>query len=429
MDTRGDTGGAAAGSTTAGGERTERTDGTDSPDSAGRAGGEEGGGAGDRAEGQDDAGDISPDGDGADTSAPGPADATAGSGTATERAQAAEGEGDDAGGGGGKGGTRTPPRRRRRWPLVVAALLALVTGATGAAAAWLWWETDEALDSIERIPDALPTHLPASAQPPRVEGDAQVYLLIGVDDDQAPDPGERWQAGVARSDTMMLTQISADRETVSVVSLPRDTWTEIPGAGEAKLNAAYSWGGPALLVETVQNLTGVRVDHVAIIDWSGFRAFTDAVGGVTVDGERMDGREALDYVRERKSLPGGDFDRTRRQQNFLRALLDQTAGSGTLTDPGRLTGLLGTVGDVVSVDDQLSNGDLRSLAWDLRGIRGDEVNFMNAPVAGTDRRRGQSVVLLDDEAAAPLWEAMRDDAMAEFLTTDEAPEQLGDEVR
>ncbi|MFR9723657.1 LCP family protein [Streptomyces sp. MS19] len=419
MDTRGDTGGAAAGSTTAGGERTERTDGTDSPDSAEREAGGSGGGSGDAGDGQDDAGDISPDGDGAEPSAPGPADVTA----------AARGEEDDAGGDGGKGGARTPPRRRRRWPLVVAAVLALVIAATGAAAAWLWWETDEALDSIERIPDALPTHLPAGAQPPRVEGDAQVYLLIGVDDDRAPDPDERWQAGVARSDTMMLTQISADRETVSVVSLPRDTWTEIPGAGEAKLNAAYSWGGPALLVETVQNLTGVRVDHVAVIDWSGFRAFTDAVGGVTVDGERMDGREALDYVRERKSLPGGDFDRTRRQQNFLRALLDQTAGSGTLTDPGRLTGLLGTVGDVVSVDDQLSNGDLRSLAWDLRGIRGDEVSFMNAPVAGTDRRRGQSVVLLDDEAAAPLWEAMRDDAMAEFLTTDAAPEQLGDEVR
>ncbi len=322
-----------------------------------------------------------------------------------------------------------PRRRRRRWPLVVAAVLALVLASAGAAGAWLWWETDEALDSIERIPDALPTHLPVTAQPPRIEGDALVYLLIGVDNDQAPEPGEDWPAGVARSDTMMLTQISADRETVSLVSLPRDTWTEIPGRGEAKLNAAYSWGGPALLVETVQNLTGIRIDHVAIIDWSGFRAFTDAVGGVTVDGERMDGREALDYVRERKTLPGGDLDRTRRQQNFLRALLNQTAGAGTLTDPGRLTGLLGTLGDVVSVDDQLSNGDLRSLAWDLRGISGDEVNFMNAPVAGADRRGGQSVVLLDDEAARPLWDAMRDDAMAGFLASGEAPEQLGDDVR
>ncbi|GAB2913545.1 LCP family protein [Streptomyces mayteni] len=324
----------------------------------------------------------------------------------------------------------TPPRRRRRrrWLRIsLAALTALLLlGCT--AAAWAYWRTDQALSSIDRIPDALPT-LPEVSQPPRAEGDALVYLLVGVDNAEAPDSDRPWQPGEARSDTMMLLQIAADRRSAWLVSLPRDTWVEIPGHGEAKLNAAYSWGGPPLMIETIQNLTDVRIDHLAVIDWSGFRALTDAVGGVTIDGEHLDGRAALDYVRERKSLPEGDLDRTRRQQNFLRSLLNETLSAGTLTDPGRLSGLLDTVGDVISVDDRLSNGDLRSLAWDLRSLRGSDVHYMNAPVTAPTMIDGQSVVLLDENSATPLWEAIRTDTMPAFTTTDESPTELAPTVR
>ncbi|MGK5529122.1 LCP family protein [Streptomyces sp. URMC 129] len=329
--------------------------------------------------------------------------------------------------------TQAPPAepesgRRRRWPRILLGSLAAVLAVLLAGAGYAYWRTDQALDSIDRIPDALPS-LPEEEQPPSAAGDAEVYLLVGLDADETPEEGPAWQAGAARSDTMMLLQLSGDRQTASVVSLPRDTWVEIPGHGEAKLNAAYSWGGPPLMVRTVQDLTGIRVDHLAVVDWTGFRELTDAVGGVGVDGRRMNGEEALAYVRERTSLPGGDFDRTRRQQNFLRALMTQTLSSDTLTDPGRLSGLLNTVGDVVSVDDGLSNGDLRGLLWDLRGIRASDVHFMNAPVTGTDMIGGQSVVLLDHEAAAPLWQAMRDDDMTAFLASDRAPEELGATVR
>jgi anionic cell wall polymer biosynthesis LytR-Cps2A-Psr (LCP) family protein len=325
---------------------------------------------------------------------------------------------------------------RRRWTRVLTASFAGLLALLLAGAGWLYWRTDQALDSIERIPDAMPT-LPESEQPPRAAEDAQVYLLVGLDADETPDAdadadadgGPAWQAGAARSDTMMLLEISADRETASLVSIPRDSWVDIPGHGEAKLNAAYSWGGPPLMVETVQNLTGIRVDHLAVMDWSGFRELTDAVGGVAIDGRDMNGEQALEYVRERESLPGGDFDRTRRQQRFLRALMNQALNAGTLASPGRLNGLLNTVGDVISVDDQLSNGDLRGLMWDLRGIRSSDVHFMNAPVTGTDYVDGQSVVLLDEEACAPLWDAMREDHMPRYLASDHAPAELGDEVR
>lgn len=332
-----------------------------------------------------------------------------------------------------------PTGRRRRgrsvalWGLV--AVLLLVCGAGG----YGWWRADRAADSIDRIPDALPD-LPEKQQPPPTEG--VTFLLVGLDTrSDVPTTGEdarrpAWQVGASRSDTMMLFHLSGDRQDATVVSLARDTWVEIPGHGHAKLNAAYSWGGPALAVRTVQDLTGIRVDHLAVVDWNGFRALTDAVGGVDITVPRdvpgrgdapayragthhMDGEEALAYVRERKGLPRGDLDRTKRQQNFLRALMHQVLSGETLSSPSRVSGLLDSVGDVVGVDEELTNAGLYDLAWSMRGLRAADVRFLNAPYRGLDMIDGQSVVLPDPERAEPLWQAIRDDEVAEYLATHE----------
>ncbi|SDT75185.1 transcriptional attenuator, LytR family [Streptomyces sp. TLI_053] len=345
---------------------------------------------------------------------------------------------------------REPPARRRRtrrvllWTL--SALLVLVVGGCGA----LWWTAEHYASSVHRIPDAFPT-APESAQPKPVPGSGLNLLLVGLDArSDTPTTGSAakapaWQAGAARSDTMMLLHLSDDRSSATLVSLPRDSWVPVPGHGEAKLNAAYSWGGPALMTETVQNLTGIRIDHLAVIDWNGFRALTDAVGGVditvprTIEGvgearaweagtHHMDGATALLYVRERYGLPGGDLDRTKRQQNFLRALMLKVMDSGTLTSPSRLGGLLGTVGEVVSVDDRLSNTDLFQLAWGLRSLRADSVRFMNAPFGGFATRGEQSVVLLADRPAAQLWEAIRNDRTDQYFQEHRAGDTLGTDV-
>ncbi|MFD7643349.1 LCP family protein [Kitasatospora sp. NPDC059795] len=341
------------------------------------------------------------------------------------------------------------PRRRRGrrlllWTLAV--LLVLFGGGFGA----LVWTANHYASSVARIPNAFPTG--GAAQPTAVPHTGQTFLLVGLDARaDRPTTGQAakapaWQLGAQRSDTMMLMHISADRKSVSVVSIPRDTWVPVPGHGSAKINAAYSWGGPALMVQTVQDLTHIRIDHVAVIDWNGFRALTDAVGGVDITIPRtieakgdarewpagthhMDGAEALLYVRERHGLPNGDLDRTKRQQNFLRALMLRTMNSGTLSSPAKLTGLLGTVGDVVSVDDRLSNTDLYDLAWSLRGVRPDGVHFMNAPFGGFDSIDGQSVVLMDGGAAGLLWDAMRGDRMDEYLAQHRtSTDTLGDNV-
>lgn len=340
------------------------------------------------------------------------------------------------------------PRRRRRGRLLVAALLTVLLIAGGCAGA-VYWTADHYASSVTRIPDALPS-LAESERPKPVSNAGMTFLLVGLDARPDQSTGSKipaWKAGAARSDTMMLLHLSADRKSASVISLARDTWVPIPGHGNAKLNAAYSFGGPSLMVRTIQDLTGIPIDHLAVIDWNGFKSLTDAVGGVdiTIPKEipgkgdarhwaagthHMDGDTALLYVRERYGLPNGDLDRTKRQQNFLRALMQQTLNSGTLGNPGKLTGLLGSVGEVVSVDDKLSNSDLYDLGWSLRGLRASDVKFMNAPFGGFGDERGQSVVYLDRKAAAPLWEAVRNDQVAEYLTQHPGTgDTLGENVR
>ena len=206
----------------------------------------------------------------------------------------------------------------------------------------------------------------------------------------------------------MIARIEPDRTGASVVSIPRDSWVEIPGRGFNKINAAYSFGGPSLLIQTVEDLTALRIDHFAVIDFAGFQSMVDSVGGIDVaiaeatrnqgvdfrqGVNHLHGAQALAYVQQRYGLPNGDLDRAHRQQNALRALLAKAASSGTLSDPIALYDLLDATSRSVGVDDTLSNGGLRSLALDLRGLRPSAVTFLNAPVAGLGREGAQSVVV------------------------------------
>jgi LCP family protein required for cell wall assembly len=277
--------------------------------------------------------------------------------------------------------TRRTKRRGVRLLLVVLAVLGVLLLC---AAGGIWALTNHYAGEVRRLPSAFPA-IPDSERPAKPAGNGLTFLLVGVDSRaEAPSTGEEaseplWKPGAQRSDSLMIVRLTADRRQAYVVSVPRDSWVPIAGHGSAKINAAFSYGGPALLVDTVEKLTKIRIDHVAIIDWDGFRSLTNALGGVTVtiprdsyDSARrrqwragrytLRGDDALDYVRQRHGLPNGDLDRAARQQNFLRAVMDKTLQQGTLSNPVRLTKLLGAVTHTVSVDDTLSNGDLRGLA-------------------------------------------------------------------
>jgi LCP family protein required for cell wall assembly len=343
-------------------------------------------------------------------------------------------------------------RRRRRTRRVLYGALALLCAGVLLVVGTGYWAYEHYTGRVQRIPNVFPTGVPRAAQPPPSRSGSQTFLLVGLDArSDLPTTGSgaeapEWKPGAQRSDTMMLVHIPADHKHAYVVSLPRDSWVPIPGHGSAKLNAAFSWGGPPLLIDTVQRLTRVKVDHLMVIDWSGFKKLTDDVGGVDITVDKtvsrrngpggvwtkgthhMDGSEALDYVRERYGLPRGDLDRTHRQQNFLRAVLAKTLSAGTFTNPFTLKRTLDQLTSVVSVDDRLSDGDLRSLVWSMRGVRAKDMAFMNAPVAGFDTIDKQSVVLLDANASSGLWEAMRNDTMAHWMATTDGIDELGTRV-
>lgn len=343
---------------------------------------------------------------------------------------------------------RRARRRRRTRRVLLGAVVLLCTGALLVAGTG-WYAYEHYTARVDRIPNAFPTNLPAAAQPAPSKG-GQTFLLVGIDArSDLPTTGKgakapEWQPGAQRSDTMMLVHLPADRKHAYVISLPRDSWVPVPGHGSAKLNASFSWGGPPLLIDTVQRLSKVRIDHLAVVDWSGFKKLTDAVGGVdiTVDktvsrrngagmwdagSHHMDGDEALDYVRERYGLPRGDLDRTHRQQNFLRAVLNKVLSGDTLSNPLKAKRMLDEVTNSVSVDDSLSNGELRDLIWGMRDVRSSDMAFMNAPVAGFDMIRGQSVVLLDGNGTSALWEALRNDTMADYVASNTL-DRLGSKV-
>jgi LCP family protein required for cell wall assembly len=267
-------------------------------------------------------------------------------------------------------------------------------------------------------------------------GHGMNILLAGTD---TRSPGQLadlvnggWEPGAMRSDTIMVLHLTADRKHAYLISIPRDTWTDVPGYGKAKINAAFSYGGPSLYVQTVQDFTGLRIDHLAVVDWTGFKNLSTAVGGVDVTVPQtvtdptsgitwqkgtvhLEGQRALDYVRMRHGLPNGDFDRIARQQNFLRAMMAKLLAKGTMSNPIRLTSTVRTLAGQLTVDSGFSNGDMRSLAFSLRGLRTGNVTFMTVPLKKYARIQGQDVVLVDQSKTRALFGAVLADELDQYL--------------
>lgn len=313
---------------------------------------------------------------------------------------------------------RTDGRRLGLGPMVVATLV-LAIAMLGTVATHLHDRVEDRLGRIEGAFADLEDRPPLS--PVDDQGRRPLTVLaLGLDGEN---PSGRWQPGAQRSDTMMVVRVAADRSRVSVVSIPRDSWTAVPRHGRQKVNAAYSLGGPSLAVATVEQLTRVRIDHVAIVDLAGLTSITEALGSVTVDvaedtvdtmrqrrwttgRHQLDGGEAATYLRQRYGLPQGDFDRIRRQQHFLGQLLTGLREQATWRDPRGLVELVDLAAGHVSIDEEWPLVDVERLLWSLRDLTAADVHFVTAPVAGLGREAGQSVVRLDPAASRELWRAL-----------------------
>jgi LCP family protein required for cell wall assembly len=292
----------------------------------------------------------------------------------------------------------------------------------------------------EKVKRSDPFSAITGDRPPKLVDGALNILILGSDsraglayDKNDPSsttvtvPGER-------ADTIMLMHLPASHDKAQLISIPRDTYVFIPkhkefGGHRAKINAAYPWGGATLTVQAVEGFTGVKIDHVAKIDFNGFKRMTDALGGVTVNIEKtvfdprskrtfkqgpneLDGTAALDYVRQRYNLPRGDFDRVQRQQIFMRALMQKATDSGTLTNPVKLKRFLDASADAVEVDKGLS---IKDMALQFRKLRPADLTFITTPNLGSAQRDGQSVVVADKEKATALFDAVNNDKVDEWL--------------
>jgi len=280
---------------------------------------------------------------------------------------------------------------------------------------------------IEQLPDApaLGVRDGQDLGAPRDE----VYLVVGSDsaddltDEQLQQIGaNRSQRDGVRTDTIILVEVPADGSRANLVSFPRDSWVAIPGHGMDKINAAYELGeedlpgsGPDLLVQTVEQLSGLEVDHYVQVSLYGFVTLTNAVGGVEVcltapaqdddanidlpaGRQVLDGAAALGFVRQRKGIPGGDLGRIKRQQHFIGGLSRQVLSAGTLLNPVRLNDLLNAATDSVKVAGTTQE-DLLRLGLQLREVSAGAIRFQTVPVADADGRvDGASVVLLDEPA-------------------------------
>ena len=284
--------------------------------------------------------------------------------------------------------------------------------------------------------------LPGGNRPTKANK-AQNFLLVGSDSrDGANGEGTQGKGATfvtgQRSDTVILAHLYAKSDAVQLVSFPRDAWVDIPEytnpktgrvtpEHHEKLNSAYSLGGPTLLIQTIEKLTNIRIDHFVSIDFTGFKTMVNEVGGVdvcitkpakdhfsginlTAGRHHISGDTALAFVRQRHGLPNGDIDRIARQQQFIGALSHKVLSAGTLLNPFKLNGFLDAATHSLQVDKSLSGGDIKDLALRLRGFNSGGVVFSTVPISDIGaRRNGQSVVLLDDVQDAALFDALRND--------------------
>lgn len=294
---------------------------------------------------------------------------------------------------------RARPRRRHtvlRTVIATACTLAIVTGLSVAFMARQLGDNITVLPSADDVLDNRPDKVQEGPREP------MNILLIGSDQEEE---------GKRRSDTTILMHLGANREFAYGISLPRDALVDrpdctdpetretIPGGDGVMFNTAYAEGGPLCTQETVETLTGVYVDAVVEMDFSGFEEMVDAVGGVEICltepieesryNDELDkegtftatGAEALIYVRERHQLSNnGDIGRMKRQQAFLASLANQVVSTSTLTDPSKIYNFLEAVTSSVSISEDYSSlGTLADLGLQFNGIGLGNIQFLTVP--------------------------------------------------
>ena len=321
-------------------------------------------------------------------------------------------------------------KQKKRWLRTVLIVLAVVVALVLAAAAALGWFGWRLASTFDEESEVLPHVFPEAQLPERAD-DAQTILLLGSDSRAEMDTENIEGPQDARSDTMMVARIPSDHSAVYIMSIMRDSWVDIPGYGDAKINAAFAYGGTPLAVETVETLIGSRIDHVVMVDFEGFKGLTNALGGVPVYNAHafsaggfdfpqgnlvLNGNEALSFVRERKSFEDGDYQRVRNQQAYMKGLLTTMLSRGTLTSPEKLTAAVDAISPFIARDEGLDAGYIAGQALKMTSLRPSDVHFFSAPTAGVGWSPDgtQSIVELDWPEMEKVKKAFESDTVVEL---------------
>ncbi|HEV7147304.1 MAG TPA: LCP family protein [Pedococcus sp.] len=345
--------------------------------------------------------------------------------------KAAAGSGASAGsagaGGGTGGGTRTPRtrsggHRARTVVLVVVALVAIWL-------AFMIWVPFHAWGTVARVDAAPPGARPAATK-------GYDYLLVGSDSRAGLTAAQKkalttGSAEGSRTDSIILVHVPSDGGKPAFISIPRDSFVPIPGHQSNKINAAYALGGPKLLVHTIEQVTGLRLDGYIEIGFGGFASVVDSVGGVDIcvpfkmndphaginlnkGCQTLNGPNALGYVRARYSDPRGDIGRAERQRQFLGAIMHKALTPGTVLNPWRYYDFSMAAGQGLTVDQDTSLRDVTRVLMAMRSIsQGDGLSLV-VPLSSLNYSTyAGSAVKWDTARAKALFSMLRNDTPLE----------------
>lgn len=324
------------------------------------------------------------------------------------------------------GKERAPSKKKKVvfWTLGAFLVVLLIAGA-------IVWAGLSKLRDFETIESAFPEESlrPEASEPAEGQNDPAVNILLLGSDSRADTSTPVLNDLGNRADTIMVAHIPSDRSGVQIMSIMRDSWVEIPGHGQAKINAAMSYGGVPLMVQTVEGLIDQRIDHIAVVDFNGFKNITDSLGGVEVNNPQafnvdgiqfaqgpisLDGEEALTFVRSR-NFSDGDYSRVENQQLFMKSMAGEILSRDTLTNPGKLNDLVEATTPYVALDGDFGATTMLGLGSSMSSVRASDITSFTLPTAGLGTEGGgQSVVYIDWDELENVQERFKNDELADY---------------
>jgi polyisoprenyl-teichoic acid--peptidoglycan teichoic acid transferase len=295
----------------------------------------------------------------------------------------------------------------------------------------------QANSTLTRIENVFPDETKRPAPATDEEANGQNILFLGVDSMGQSSKGLDDIRGT-RADSIMLVHLSANKKYVTIISIMRDTYIEIPNYGFNRINAALSLGGVPTMVATVESILDTRIDHVALIDFDGFEGLIDEIGGVELINSTsfsstvspryefpagpitLTGAEALAYSRERKNLPRGDYQRAEHQRAVVLAILQKSLSSGLLSNPVAATNAFKAISPYLALDNGVDLGFALETAQILRNLPSDGVRTFTLQIGSSGfTESGMAVVYLEQDKLLKVKKRLANDTIHNYKKTPE----------